>query len=341
MKWPNLSRVDGVLKERSPDAKPLEDRSSDSMSYYTGIIFPGSTLPFLVVNSLIDCDDDEGAMALAALTHMQPNCGFQYRSTTYWSSTSIVGKVLAPTCKEICGWIGPARPAPDLSRAQIARIRQRRPRQHLSRSDVESMTVRSDPLGPPSDTYPISEYELPLPSMHSAIDHIRIEKLALKPVTTSSTAPADALSVSPPQTFDAAVQFAIDGRSWPLRLSYDVSFISAYPCAPHGGPHPLFFDYVYSVIAADEILSIKDWGGMNAAAVAESSSAAGGGGGTSIDARAPSSSGMGSSSKEEDDRKEKVLVVEAFGIPDNEVLVRSWCSHWGLSAVVAEVGKTW
>jgi hypothetical protein len=327
MKWPNLARVDGVLKERSPDAQPLEDRSSDSMSYFTGIIFPGATLPFLVMNSLIDCDDDQGATALAALTHMQPNCGFQYKSTTYWSSTSIVGKVLAPTCHEICGWVGPARPAPDLSRAQIARIRQRRPRQQLSMSDVESMTIRSDPLGPPSDVYPISEYKLPLLTMHSVVDTVRIEKLALKP-THPTSAPADAQASGKPQTYDAAVQFAIDGRSWPLRLSYDVSFLAAYPCAH--GPHPLFFDYVYTVAATDEILSIRDWGGINGN---EST------GGTSIDARA-ASSGMGSS-KEDDDQKEKVLVVEAFGVPDNEVLARAWCSHWGLSAVVADVRRTW
>lgn len=90
MKWPNLVRVDETLKERDPAAKRLEDRSSDAMSYFTGMILPGPTLPWLLMNTLIDCDDDPGANALAALTHMHPNAGFQYKSTTYWSSTSIV-----------------------------------------------------------------------------------------------------------------------------------------------------------------------------------------------------------------------------------------------------------
>lgn len=315
MKWPNLAKVDNVMKERAADAKPLEDRSSDSMSYFTGIILPGPTLPFLAMNSLVDCDDDPSASALTALTHMQPNCGFQYKSTTYWSSTCILGKVLAPTCNEICGWIGPARPAPDLSRAQIARIRQRKPKQGLKGSDVDSMTVRSDPLGPPSDTYPVAEYKLPVPSSNPAIDTIRIEKITLKPYPPESSS----------GVYDAAIQFAIDGRSWPLRLLYDVSFISAFPCV--GGPHPLFFDYVYSTTSVDEILSIHSWGSAGSVA----------GGSTSMDARAASGS---TSSKEEDDLKEKVLVVEAFGVKDNEVLARAWCAQWGLSAVVAEVGKT-
>lgn len=315
MKWPNLANVDSVLKERT-DAKPLEERSSDSMSYFTGIILPGDTLPFLAMNSLIDCDDDPGASALTALTHMHPNCGFQYRSTTYWSATCIVGKVLAPTCHEICGWIGPCRPAPDLSRAQIARIRQRKPKQSLKGSDVESMTVRSDPLGPPSDVYPLSEYNLPLPSSTPVIDTIRIEKIALKPYPPDSST----------GLYDAAIQFAIDGRSWPLRLIYNVSFLSAFPCV--SGPHPLFFDYVYSTASVEDILSIRSWGSAGARTSAPAS----------MDARAPSASTT--SSKEEDDLKEKVLVIEAFGVRDNEVLARAWCAHWGLGAVVAEMGRT-
>jgi hypothetical protein len=331
MKWPNLFNVDDVLKERDPDAKPLEDRSSDTMSYFTGMILPGVTLPWLVMNSLIDCDADAGANTLAALTHMHPHTGFQYKSTTYWSATSIVGKVLAPTCQEIAGWIGPARPAPDLERIQIARIRQRRPKQRMTINDVESMTERSDPLGPPADTYPVAEYQLVLPDLDDAtVNTIRIEKLALKPI--HSTAGMADKDNGKPLTYDAAVQFAIDGRSWPLRLSYDVSFISACPCAR--GPHPLFFDYVYEAVKVDEILTIKDWGGLNGNVSSIGAS-------SSTGARTASGAGKLGGEEDEEDNAERVLVVEAFGVSDNEVLARAWCSHWGLSAVIAEVDKTW
>lgn len=70
MKWPNLAKVDNVLKERDPDAKALEDRSSDAMSYFTGMILPGGTTPWLIMNTLVDCDDDVGPNSLAALTHV-------------------------------------------------------------------------------------------------------------------------------------------------------------------------------------------------------------------------------------------------------------------------------
>ncbi|OWP00858.1 hypothetical protein B2J93_2551 [Marssonina coronariae] len=334
MKWPNLSRVDGVLKERDADATPLEDRSSDAMSYFTGVILPGSTLPWLIMNSLIDCDGDAGGNVLAALTHMHPHSGFQYGGQTYWSSTSIVGKVLAPTCREIGGWIGPSRPAPDLLRIQIARIRQRRPKQRLTVSDVGSMTERSDCLGPPSDRYPVSEYQLILPENdpYLVVNTIRIEKLALKSVSPSPASTSLSRSTShsrykdKPVTYDAAVQFAIDGKSWPLRLSYDVSFISAYPCSR--GPHPLFFDYVYKAVKIDELLTVRDWGGLNMNINPGSNR------GSPL-----REAGEGGADDEEED-EETVLTVEAFGVADNEVLARAWCSHWGLSAIIADIERT-
>jgi hypothetical protein len=326
MKWPSLAKVDDVLKECDPEAPPLEDRSSDTMSYFTGMILPGVTMPWLVMNSLIDCDDDTGSNDFLALTHMHPNSGFQYKGTTYWSATSIVGKVLAPTCKQIAGWIGPARPAPDLGRLQIARIWQRKPKQRLTKNDIDSMTIRSDPLGPPSISYPVAEYILPRDNHDKdVIDTIRIEKLALKPISSMEPEGKDK---NKPLTYDAAVQFAIDGRSWPLRLSYDVSFISAFPCAH--GPHVLFHDYIYKTVNMDEILSIRDWGNFNSGNGSL-------GPGSSTGERSKSALG----SEEDNDKREKVLVVQAGGVGDCEVLARAWCSHWGLGAVIADLGRTW
>lgn len=36
----------------------------------------------------------------------------------------------------------------------------------------------------------------------------------------------------------------------------------------------------------------------------------------------------------------EVLVIEAFGVSDNEVFARAWCAHWGLSAMVANTKET-
>ncbi|KAI1844144.1 hypothetical protein JX266_009628 [Neoarthrinium moseri] len=318
MKWPNLDETLEALKQYEVE-RSLLDLSSHTMAFFSGLVLPGTTFPFLMMNSLIDIDPDKATDNLALLTHLHPYCGFQYRNSyTYWSSACIVGKVLAPTCLEVGGWIGPARPTVDLSRSQIARIRSRRPRQRITPEDVTSMSERSDPLGPPAEVFPVKEYELVSPDVDDFTDTIRIELLNLKRTLPNR-------QDTGPQWFDASIQFAIDGVSWPLRLTYDVSFINAWPCSL--GPHPLFFDYEYSSVKADELVKIQDWGNPGGFSGRSANS-------TPVGGSAPPKSAMS------EDDAERVLVVSAFGVRDNEVLARAWCSHWGLSAVIADIRKT-
>ncbi|KAI1083830.1 hypothetical protein F5B20DRAFT_525546 [Whalleya microplaca] len=317
MKWPNLTETLDALRQGDADAT-LVSVSSHTMAFFSGLVLPGPTFPFLFMNSLIDIDPDPATDDLALLTHLHPHCGFQYRNSyTYWTSTCIVGKVLAPTCLEAGGWVGPARPTADLGRSQIARVRSKRPRQSITPEDVTSISDRSDPLGPPSQIYPASEYVLVTPDTDTIIDTIRIEMLSLRTVAEKKD--------SGPQWFDASIQFAISGVSWPLRLSYDVSFINAWPCSE--GPHPLFFDYVYTVVKVDELMNVIDWGRPI------------GSGGSALSTPVGDGQPQKPAITQGDD-EERVLVVEAFGIPDNEVLARAWCSHWGLSAVTADIRKT-
>ncbi|KAK9779397.1 putative VTC domain-containing protein [Seiridium cardinale] len=319
MKWPNLDETLDALKQNEAEGDLL-GLSSHTMAFFSGLVLPGSTFPFLLMNSLVDIDPNVATDNLALLTHMHPHCGFQYRkSYTYWSSTCIVGKVLSPTCHEVGGWIGPARPTSDLEASQIARIRSRKPRQRITPEDVSSMSERSDPLGPPAEVFPVSEYKLVTPDVDDYVDTVRVELLGLR-----STLPTR--QDHGPQWFDASIQFAIDGVSWPLRLNYDVSFINAWPCS--SGPHPLFFDYVYTFIKADEVVNMRDWG--SPAGFSERSANS-----TPVGGSKPSKP-----MADDGGDDERVLVIEAFGVPDNEVLARAWCSHWGLSAVVVDIEKT-
>ncbi|KAJ0368665.1 hypothetical protein COL154_002503 [Colletotrichum chrysophilum] len=203
----------------------------------------------------------------------------------------------------------------------IARVRSRRPRQRMTPEDVQSMSERSDPLGPPAEVFPVKEYKLVGPDADDIVDTVRIELLSFKAIPDRFQEPPPA-----PKVYDATIQFAVDGVSWPMRLTYDVSFISAWPCSD--GPHPLFFDYVYQTVRADDIMSIKDWGGLYGQSQSARSS------------RTSSNPGPHTASSQEQIDEEQVLVVEAFGVRDNEVLARAWCSHWGLSAIVADLRKT-
>ncbi|KAG6038211.1 hypothetical protein E4U41_004443 [Claviceps citrina] len=339
LKWPNLQNTMENLRLHDEEFR-LDTISSDAFAFFSGLVLPGPTFPFLIMNTLIDLDPDPATDKLALLSHTYPQSGFQYRnSNTYWSAACTVGKVLAPTCRAVAGWIGPCRPTPDLGRSQIARIRTRRPKhqdRRLGPEDVESMTERSDCLGPAAQSYPVEDYTLVVPDEDSfAVDTVRIELLGFKPVVTM----AEDTYANGPRLFDATVQFAINGVSWPLRLMYDVDFVMGWPCAQ--APHPLFFDYVYRVVKADEVVRVRDWGGVYYKKLRNW-------GGLSASARsspAPPLYSMGFDAEldfidEDDGDDEKVLVVEAYGVADNEVLARAWCSHWGLSAVVADIGKT-
>lgn len=112
LKWPNMKELLYVLEEKDKNERAVEDRSADAMSWFTGVILPGDTLPWLLINSVIDCDRDTGD-ALKYLTHMFPASGFQYRAFTYWSHQCIVGKVLgaARGVNQIGGWIGYVKPS--------------------------------------------------------------------------------------------------------------------------------------------------------------------------------------------------------------------------------------
>ncbi|KAF2016570.1 hypothetical protein BU24DRAFT_481206 [Aaosphaeria arxii CBS 175.79] len=351
LKWPNMDEIEYVLEELDRHEKPLEDRSADAMSWFSGLVLPGRTLPWLIMNSLIDCDRDTGD-ALKYLTHMQPATGFQYRANTYWSSQSIVGKVLgaARGVQQIAGWIGPCIYTPDLKRTECVRLRQYQsldPR--LLPKDVESMDIRTNPLGPEDVAYPIADYEVPIPDTEDVTDLIRMEKLSFVPTKEQ---PTSRQGPGAPLLFDAAIWFACGGESWPMKLKYDVEFINAFPC--HQGPHVLFYDFQYTAIKIDSgLVDIHDWAtqsglsphrlpSLRSSPPSKKASSAL----TLLSSpNAPHSSDPNDPESSSPDelahmQVKKVLTIEALGVSDNEVFARAWCADRGHSAVVANVNQT-
>lgn len=348
LKWPNMDEIEYVLDEQDMKEKPLEDRSADAMSWFSGIILPGRTLPWLIMNSLIDCDRDTGD-ALKFLTHMQPASGFQYRANTYWSAQCIVGKVLgaARGVKQIAGWIGPCIYTPDLKRTECVKVRQLPSLDpKLDTVDVESMAERTGPLGPPGPTYPIDDYEVPMPDTEDVTDLIRIEKLSFAPLKEQPSSTKQMHGA--PLVFDTAIYFACGGESWALKLKYDVDFINAFPC--HQGPHGkfgwqshqfefrlilvvLFYDYEYKAIKIDDALvDIHDWGKQSGRISRPNSSRS-----------SPTKKALALTNapvKSAHEQVTKVLVIEALGVSDNEVFARAWCANYGHSAIVANIKET-
>lgn len=183
LKWPNMHEVNYTLTEEDSPSDVLEDRSTACMAWFTGLILPGSSMPFILMNALTDCDPDT-LSSFHNLPCTTPNVGFQYRGHTYWSWECIVGKVLgaAKGVSQIAGWLGPCISSPDLDRAEVAYINQRKPPGNsvikLSAADVRNMQAASDPLGPKSmGNYKTVDYDLIIPDSTQQTDTIRIERL--------------------------------------------------------------------------------------------------------------------------------------------------------------------
>lgn len=327
-----MHEVEYTLSEEEDPNELLEDRSINCMSWFTGLLLPGKSMPWILMNALTDCDPDvpDDFHDLGPAT---PNIGMQYRGHTYWSCESIVGKVLGAAfgVSQIAGWVGPCSASADLDRSEMAVTNQAPPRgNRITPSDVRSMAQNSDPLGAHQTTYPVDDYILLLPDVDDAVDSIRIERLNFSP---SACNPKGIHSIGrvgdngepaekkPIVIFDASITFAITvdyrARSWKVSLRYDTPFIAAYPCQQ--GPHVLFCEYQHRIVKADKLVDIQNWG------------SSGGGVDSELEGDEESESNMG---------VEEVLVVEAYGVSDNEVFARAWCAFWGLPAITADINRT-
>ncbi|KAK8200056.1 uncharacterized protein BKA78DRAFT_245414 [Phyllosticta capitalensis] len=330
LKWPGLDEVNHILDEKDRNEMVVEERSADAMTWFTGVVLPGPTLPWLLMNSLIDCDRDTGP-SLKYLTHVVPASGFQYKSVTYWSYRSIVGKVLGASrgVSQVAGWIGPCNFSPDLKRIECVKVKQSSPPEFkLFKLDVVTMKERTEPLGPADLQYPVDDFELVMPELEEVTNDIRVQKLSFTPVKDQSMSRQ---GEGAPLWWDAAIIFACGGESRSLRLRYDVDFVAAYPC--HQGPHVLFYDYSYRAVRVDDgLLDIVEWGRRPTRAST--------GHGSGSSSRDSSKTTLVTQTEPANTYLECVLVVEALGVSDNEVLARAWCAHNGHSAIVANIQKT-
>ncbi len=344
LQWPNIGEVECLLDENKNEIN-VEERSAEALSWFSGVVLPGNSTQWLMMITLIACDPGTGT-SLNTLNHVHRNSGFQYRANTYWSHECIVGKVLAAArgVTQVAGWIGPCMSTSELARIEAVQIRQKRPpHPHIALKDVTSINDRSYPLGPPEDAYPVDDYELVLPDTEDVVDSVRVEKLSFKRSRRRST---DTHGDSEgPSMYHCAVTFEFEGQSWDIRLRYDVQYIAAHKC--HFGPHVLFYDYAYRAIKVDDLLELEGWGpyAPRTATGNEKPETSFSSADDQFYKPRPSSSGTtnhhGLKPRElEENDPEKVLVIEAFGAPDNAICARAWCAHFGLSAVTADVQKT-
>lgn len=323
MKWVDMHDVERMLDEDSDGRIPLEFRNAYTSSWITGTILPGPSASWLAMRCLLDCNPTI-INAPHGFDKMESNFGFQYGGCTYWHFQNIVGKVLGASqgVNQDYGWIGPCIPSADLFKLQTVLIHTEDIPVKPSKSRVQRIAARSAPLGPPAHRYPVRDYILPPPCSTNTVDCVRIQNLAFN----LHALPA---SDSDSTTYTAAVVFAVENEIIPIRLRYNVSFIYAPPCH---GRHLLFWDYAYKTMKVDELLlDLRCWNGVFVDAKIPSEDGSCASSFTSSSSSSANAIGKGKKTPAPD----CILVVEAYGVQDNEVLARAWASHIGFSAVVA------
>ena len=315
MEWTGRANVEAMLEETHEGVIPLECKSAHSATWISGILLPGPSVSWLIMRSLIDCDPRVNSDQ-PGFKEMYANLGFQYDGSTYWYWQCIVGKVLG-ACKGVkqdYGWIGPCLTTKDVNRRHSILIQAEKPMNGMTQSYARSMSARTAALGPPTDSYPVNEFVFPLPNFANTVDSVSFLELKL----SDHVLPCDP---SQPEQYSASLGFAVNCKIGWMRLRYDVSFISCPPCK---GQHVLFWDYVYDVVDIVHLLTQQiSWNGVSV--------------------HHPTPAGPTHNEKALENKlkvPESVLVVEAYGKEDNEVMARAWASHIGFSAVVANVKQT-
>ncbi|OQO07002.1 hypothetical protein B0A48_07568 [Cryoendolithus antarcticus] len=300
-----------------------------SKSWLSGLVLPGEAASHFLISTLLE-NSPQAIEALGDCANLYG--GFIYQGRGYWSKSCIVGRVLAATegSKECMGWIS----VPALGQADGW--------VNLDIQDVvlaskiktpERIAQDSDPLHNTSATsVQVGDFTTPLDGPPVMGNEVRFSSLAL-PSPTASTPGQTTLTFTSP----------LNPKLPPLtlNLTHDIHFISSYPCHPTPLPrsrrptsakppltlsppvspidsltdkalpaspaHPLHVEYRYHLIPAASLLTLPAQGLLRDTVEGE---------------------------------EVEVLVLDARGSWELEVLGRAWCAQVGESAVVGKEGRT-
>lgn len=211
---------------------------------------------------------------------------------------------------QVSGWVGPVPYTSDLAWNRFVAVNQYPAPRYIEKHNIKSMDLRSDPLGPEEDDYPVRSFGFPTIKT-DATNSIHFQHIELKPAKLGSLVEG--------VVWDSCVVFALDTYfkpTVPVRLRYNVSFIGAPPCK--SGPHVLHYSYAPTIVRVDFLWRLNFWAGCCVCP---------------LDKKGDKCKHRAKCPKKFDE--EKVLVVKAFGRADNDVFARAWCSYVGLSAVIA------
>ncbi|KAK6433218.1 hypothetical protein LTR95_010603 [Oleoguttula sp. CCFEE 5521] len=300
-----------------------------SKSWLSGLVLPGEAASHFLISTLLE-NSPQAIEALGDCANLYG--GFVYQERGYWSKSCVVGRVLAARegAKECMGWISVAAPGQADGWVNL----------DIQDSTLPSKIKTPERIAQDSDSLhntsassvQVGDFTTPLDGPPVMGNEVRLASLSLPSSTATTPGQANLTFTSPlnPKL-----------PSLTLTLTHDIHFISSYPCHPTPLPrsrrptsakapltlsppvspidsltdkalpaspaHPLHVEYRYHLIPAASLLTLPAVGLLRETV---------------------------------DGEEVEVLVLDARGSWELEVLGRAWCAQVGESAVVGKGGRT-
>lgn len=315
-----------------------------SRSWLSGLVMPGEPSSHFLISTLLE----NSPLAIEALgDNADLYGGFVYGGRTFWSKSSAVGRVLAASANaaDCMGWISvPSVPNEQPEGWIEAKVDEFPYRSTHPRINAHGAVAKaSDPFhNAPASQLRAGHFTLPTDSPPVMGNEVLSQGLSF----STSDAASDSSHARPIArlTFSSPINPKLPHISVPL--TYDVHFISSYPCypvptnndlspsqpdanaltlhttynldTPPPPAHPLHTSYRFMTLPVATLLS---------AGAEEQRS------------RALSLPDQNAEDADEED-DEEVAVLDCRGKADLELLARAWCAKVGENAVVGKVGRT-
>lgn len=321
-----------------------------SRSWLSGLVLPGEAAGHFLMSALLE-NSPEAIDALGDNANLYG--GFAYRGRTFWSKSSAVGRVLAAKLGaiECMGWISvPDAPTEQPEGWIDTKIKDfPYPEAKPRIKDREALPKASDPFHNYDASFlRASDFTTPTDSPPVMGNEVVCRGLSF----VSPGSDSDASSITPKSTAYLAFSSPINPKlpQISVPLTYDVHFISSYPCYPVANDedhdlssltsspsdnlalsfhtassrdvapppaHPLHTSYRYMTLPVATLLS----------AGAE-------------EARSRALSLPDATAEAENEEEEEVAVLDCRGKADLELLARAWCAKVGENAIVGKTGRT-
>lgn len=311
MKWPYADEVRVMANTLLSDKGSQLAVDTRVWEWTSGLVLPGAMYPMAMLGVIYNMSTTlQPQMPSATVQARKGNYGIVYPQASYWSSRSILGKVLAPLSRTSSkgvkcfgGWVGPC-PSPSLPESLfglIAELKSRPPTFVEEDTDLEGDGSRVIIPTMESKRGNTTEWTEPLPPSPST-DSAELQVLRLTKVqeqVDTDTEGNAAVGDHKSHKCQARLDFRLSrsGSLISMALHTNSIYISAPPCRGTHRVDPVSrANYTFRVIGIEELLTAElDAGHTGSAAI---------------------------------------TVINATGGGGAEALARAWCSEKGTSAVI-------